>query len=419
MIANTTTTDYPTPQSVGQPFNIYNGTSPETSASAKQIIFGSRYTSTVNAFELVTYSVYAFINQEYDVYLIQDPGGANIVTTVVAFTAEVTGWARFNVQDVIVQPGAVFDIIAVTLEPQAAPTPVDAIYNYQTPQNPAVPAAGSIQHSRSQSDVMSISYEDDIGGDQTSLITNLTIGDLIAIGTVTWTVQSNIDETTYANVTVTPAIVGTAGVQTVTFTTALPQDTDYMEDVDYWLTSPFAGDVQGIIGIDVPLDSATLNDSAYGVDMTVIQIVLSPDWDVAAAGTSATSGESVSILTADETDWVRASTTLLQYGFATTTDNMWTELARFPIAINTGVKGTLTVDARRTDVLDIYNAEYATLAFNNAGVLSVDSADKFELGPMLLDIRAAADGTDLIFEVRGAISQDWDWQMAIFFRDIT
>jgi hypothetical protein len=416
MAANKKTADYPAPQAIGQPFNLYQGAAPETSASAKQVISGQRYTS-FEAVQLVSYSVYAFIDQDYDVYLVQDPGGENITTPIGSFTASVTGWSEFNIEPMLIKQNALFDIVSLTTAPPAAPTPVDATYNYLTPQNVSTPVAGDITHARSQADIMRISYTDDIGGDRTALIQALSIGDHIAIGATTWTVQNNDPDTGFANITVTPSITGTAGVQTVTFTVNAPQPTSYMEDVDYWLTSQFVGDAKGIIAIDVPYESATINESAYGIDIKVIQVALSDDWDVVAPGDAAT-GAARTRLTQDENDWVKASTTFLQYGFAITTDNQWTELARFPIAMNTGVKGTLTVDARRTDTLDLYNAEYATLAVNDAGVLSVQGIEKFELGPMLLGLRAAADGTDLILEVRGAINQDWDWKMAIFFRDI-
>jgi hypothetical protein len=415
MAANKTTSDYPAPITSGNPLAFYTGTSPVTQVSAKQVVQGNRYTNPTTAFQIVSYFVYTFIGEHYDVYLVVDPLGDRIVTSLASFTGASVGWAKFNVTPVIVDVGSTFDLIAVTTEPADTPVTVDYTYNYLTPQNAAVPASGEIQHPRSQPDVMGISHFDDGGTDRSATITGLVLGDRItAANGGEWIVQANTNEGAYSTILVSPATVGTAGVQVMSFETSVPTPIDYMEDVGYWPTTPYS--INGVVSVDDTYVNAIINDNAYGVDLEVVPVSVSEDWDIVAPGDAAASGSQA--LSRDEKTWVQASSTSLELDTAITSGNAWTEIARFPISVDTGVKASLTVDASRTDAYGKYNAEYAALAFNNAGTLDVNGAEKFELGPAQLTVRATADGTDLVFEVRGAVMQDWAWRMLIFFREV-
>ena len=138
----------------------------------------------------------------------------------------------------------------------------------------------------------------------------------------------------------------------------------------------------------------------------------SNDWDVVAPV------EPASSLSDQDVRWVQASSTQLRFDLTATTDSTWTEVARFPIDIDTGVKATFTVDGKRTDAYGIYNADLTALAFNNGGVLDVHLRRE-ELGQANLDSRVQSDGNDMVFEVKGRNNQDWTWGIAIFFRDFS
>jgi hypothetical protein len=63
------------------------------------------------------------------------------------------------------------------------------------------------------------------------------------------------------------------------FETVTPTPITGISDPDYWLTN-YPGLVQGLYSIDNA--PAVTTDSAYGVDITVQQAYISPDWDMLA-----------------------------------------------------------------------------------------------------------------------------------------
>ncbi len=415
MAANKTTSDYPAPTVIGSQFNFYNGVNSTSTDTVKQVIQGNRYSNPTNSYQILSYFVYTITGQDYDVYMVKDPLGDKILTNLNSFEASNTGWQKFNVTPVIVEAGTVLDLVAVTTEPADTPVTVDAQYSYNTPQNHRVPATGEIVQSRGTPELMSIHHIDNQGTDRTSLITGLIFGDKISNDTGSeWLVQTNTNQGTYSDLVVSPATVGSAVVQIFSFETTVPTPIEYLLDPDYWLSTPYT--INGIIAVDDTYPNATINDTAYGTDLEVIDVSLSEDWDIVAPGDAAASSEQQ--LTRDETAWVQASSAEIEVYRAITSGSAWTEIARFPIPLDTGVKASLTVDANRTDGFGKYSAEYAALAFNNGGTLDVSGVQKFDLGQTNLDVRETASGTDLVFEVKGRPNQDWAWRMVVFFRGI-
>jgi hypothetical protein len=416
MAANKVTTDYPAPQSVGAPFQIYEGAAPTANGSYKQVLSGARFTNTSEPFQLLSYQIYTESGQFYDVYSLTDGG---VINSLTSFTAETSGWTKFTIEPLIVGSGNVFELVSITTPPAGVPVEVDAIYNYLTPQNASPVATGEIMHSRSLATVMQISYTDDIGGDQTALIQNLTIGDTIQAGNVNWTVQTNVDNTTFATVTVSPAINALAGVQTVTFGTVAPSPITYMEDVDYWLTSQFAGQVQGIIAIDAPYDSATINDSAYGVNITINNVDLSPDWDIVAPGSGSTS-TSARTLTAGEAQWVSASATPFDWFETITTDNVWTEIGRTFVPDPSGTAGKIRATAKTTNgPIEFFSGHYEYLIARDGLTITVAEQVVSEFKPHpTVDVQVVVDGEYIVLEVRGRVGWDMSWQAVSFFDEI-
>jgi hypothetical protein len=165
--------------------------------SAKIVTYGNRYSFTNNGY-LTAYRVDVTAGNYYEVFIVRDPLGADIQERLAAFTATTTGWRTFTVEPTIVLANSVFDIVALTNEPPETPTPVTLSYAYNNPQNPANPVAGEISHSRSQSDLMRISYTDQVG-DQTATISNLSAGDTIEGAGMLWTVMVNVAGAGFAN----------------------------------------------------------------------------------------------------------------------------------------------------------------------------------------------------------------------------
>ena len=416
MIANKQTTDYPAPEAIGSPFDVYDGTLTPTSVLAKVVIYGNRYTFANDAY-LSSYRVDTTIGNDYEIFMVRDPLGAAVQTRLATFTATITGWTKFTIEPAIVLAGSVFDLIAVTNEPDATPTPVTLSYNYLTPQNPANPATGTISHSRSQSDVMQVSYTDQ-NGDQTATISNLSAGDTIEGAGMAWTITANVPDTGFATLTVTPAATGApTGIQDFLFNTTTPTQIEYGFDTDYWLTSTY--NAQGLLAIDSAYADITPNDTAYGTDITGQLLTLSEDWDVVTPGES-TGGTASQVLTRSEVSWVQANTEGIDYSDVMTSGNTWTTMGVITLPVDTGFRARSLITARRTDGFGIYHAEAIITAINDGGSVSAGDSvtHEFETSAAL-DTRVNISGSTVEFQVKGQPGQDWHWMAIIFNREIT
>ena len=415
MIANKQTTDYPAPEAIGSPFDVYDGTLTPTSVLAKVVIYGNRYTFANDAY-LSSYRVDTTIGNDYEIFMVRDPLGAAVQTRLATFTATITGWTKFTIEPAIVLAGSVFDLIAVTNEPDATPTPVTLSYNYLTPQNPANPATGTISHSRSQSDVMQVSYTDQ-NGDQTATISNLSAGDTIEGAGMAWTITANVPDTGFATLTVTPAATGApTGIQDFLFNTTTPTQIEYGFDTDYWLTSTY--NAQGLLAIDSAYADITPNDTAYGTDVTGQLLTLSEDWDVVTPGES-TGGTASQVLTRSEVSWVQQSAEIITRNEVSTVGNPWTELARTTIPASLGVVLSVIFEGQRTDAWNIYYREARAVIENNGGVVTVNATDIVIQSPNpQIETRYIVDGSDIVLEVKGRLTEEWSWKSVVFYNEI-
>jgi hypothetical protein len=279
MIANKETIDRAAPQKIGEVFTVYQGAGlNETPTLAKQIIFGNRYTVTINAFA-VGYRVDVVAGNVYTVFTVFDPLGTPIVRQELIFTAEITGWREVAIQAEIIKIGSVFDLVCVVQEPDPTPTTFTGDWNYTTPQNSVPPAVGVIVQARGNPQLLQVNTTDFNGGDRTAELATLTVGDQIDGANSSWAIQAITDNTTWFDFTVAPASIGAPlGVQLFTFETVVPTPITTGEDLDYWLTSIFNG--QGLWIADGDYDSIVPNDSAYGTDVFIQQADISDDWDL-------------------------------------------------------------------------------------------------------------------------------------------
>ena len=416
MIANKQTTDYPAPRPIGSPFGLYDGTLTPMTESAKVVSYGSRYTFGTDGY-ITSYRVNVTTGNYYEIFLVRDPLGADVQDRLAFFTATTTGWVTFTIEPTIVLANSVFDIVAVTNEPEATPTPTTLSYAYNNPQNPAAPAVGAISHSRSQSDLMQVSYTDQ-NGDQTVTISGLAAGDTIEGAGMTWTILVNSAQAGYANLTVSPAASGApTGIQDFLFNSTTPTPIEYGIDVDYWLNNP-QYNVQGLYAFDAPYHTNPPNDNAYGVDITVQQIEVSDDWDIVAVGEA--TGGTASTLSAREATWVRESSTNIDTSEVMTTGAGWVEDGRITIPLDTGHRIRVSITARRTDAVGYYYSNSAGIGYNVGGSVTVSGSDIFEeTTDPALESRMSVDGQDVVFEVKGQGSQDWLWRTVFFSKEIT
>ena len=273
------TTDYPAPVPVGVPANIYLGLAPSAPASAKQIIFGNRYTWSVSGY-LDTYRVRTTAGNNYTLYSVSDPLGTPIVAELSSFTADATGWLEISVPQRLILAGAVFDLIAVVSEPDPTPTTWNGDWNYSTPVNLAVPIAGQIIHANNALQLLRVHKTDNAAGDRGAELLALTVGDIIETQGLRWSIQSITDAGTYVTFGIAPGIQAAAdALSNFLFETVAATPITRMEDVNWWATNG-AGQVQGMYIEDGEYSAITPNNNAYGTDIHVVEATLSADWAI-------------------------------------------------------------------------------------------------------------------------------------------
>lgn len=294
MVANKTTTDYPAPLPVGDPFYAYQGNNGiEYPINAKQIIFGNRYTS-INTNKFLSFRIYTNIGYNYDVYIVEDPQGSKIIYPVINFTAENEGWAELNVNPLFILPGTEFDIVAIKDEKEPIVTTWQGNWNYTTPNNASTPNSGQISHANKLTNELRIHKTDNDGIDQSANLLSMSIGDKIKSPDIEWNIQNIIDRGVYISFEILPETQSSLdGVKIFTFETVTPAELKYISDDDYWLSSSIQG--KGIFIADGNYNDIVEDDNAYGIDIKVQQLELSPDWEILAysgIGSSNSGGES-------------------------------------------------------------------------------------------------------------------------------
>ncbi len=411
MVALTKTSDRAAPQAIGDPVQGYNGASPTTSASAKQVIQGARYNSAepvwINGFRF-----YTVTDNFYRVFSVSANGQVN---ELISFVAGSTGWNDFAAGPYLVPAGANFDLFSATSEPDPTPTIFSGDWAYSTPQNPAAPSTGAITHSRSQPGVMDISATDDNAGDRYAELALLGVGDIIDDGTVRWAIQSSTDNTTYFTFGVSPATNSTEGTKKFDFETVTPTPITYLSDPDYYLSNPR---VQGLLGIDTYYQDIVPDENAYGADIILQDASISPDWEMVAYS-SGGAGVASPSLNQYEHDWVSASAAAVDFGLVQTTDNTWTEIDRYTPAQNSAFVASLIFEGKRDDAWGVFYAEYKVVVENDGGALSATDIEVLRHSDNLqIMVRSVVDGADVAFEVRGATGQTWNWKLVTFYNEV-
>jgi len=264
------------PQLIGSSAYLYAGASPTAQVTAKQVWFGNRYTATVAA-SILKLRIYAITDTHYDTMIVTDPGGAGErVHPGTSFVAVSTGWVEVPISADVVPVGTVFDVMVRANEPDPTPTVWSGNWDYTMPNNPTIPTAGNISHSAKELGSLRINKTGD-DGDHTVAIEALAVGDIIEGSGQRWTIQAINDNTTWIDFTVSPAAQGAAGgVQAFNFETVTATPIDYMSDPAYW----GAGPTQGMLIVDGLYGDIVPDSNAYGVDIEVQELLLSPDWEV-------------------------------------------------------------------------------------------------------------------------------------------
>jgi hypothetical protein len=161
----------------------------------------------------------------------------------------------------------------------------------------------------------------------------------------------------------------------------------------------------------------TPNTNAYNLDLTFIPAVVSPDWDIQAVSSAALMPQASTA----EARWLRESTHIFEHYLATTTDSIWTEIARITEPEDVWRTGYVNLVAKRTDLPDRL-LMYANFNVWRDGVSPVvASSDAYSQagGHALMDFQVIGDGNDAVAQVKGFPGQTWEWDLTYFFRDVT
>jgi len=282
MVANKETSDTAAPQAVGVANFLYQGTGPELSTvSARQLVVGMSYTSTL-AFWLSGYRIHTVAGNHYEIISVLDPDGVGEVKFLNRFVATTSGWRDFGLMPRPITAGVKFDLYAIIYEPDPTPTTWDADYNYQKPNNSAVPTTGQIVHANKLDNVLRIhkTDADTVPTDRSAALLALQAGDIITVGLSSWAIQGVTDDGTYVSVDIAPAIqAAVSGVQNFTFEITAADTLSYARELNYWLGN---ANVRGLYVADDSWENAVANDNQYGVDVYVQEAYISPDWDLVA-----------------------------------------------------------------------------------------------------------------------------------------
>lgn len=276
-IANKQTADRPAPQPQGVESWVYQGTSPDDTIDAKELFVSQRYSFGVNRF-INGWRYWEVLGNEYRAYIIYDPDGIAQVENLLVWTALADGWVERNIIPKIAIAGTKFDLVIAIKKPADVPVSFSGPWNYQTPNNEATPGAGVISHAKKAMDSLRVNKEDDDGTDRSIELEAITPGDTISGAGIAWSVQAVADMGAWIDFTVAPATQGAPDdVQTFTFESVLSTPIQTIVDPDYYLNE---SQVSGWYKIDAGAPVET--QAAYGIDILIQQVAISPDWDLQA-----------------------------------------------------------------------------------------------------------------------------------------
>ena len=179
--------------------------------------------------------------------------------------------------------GETFDLVVIVREPDPVPEiAFTGDWDYDTPGNPKAIGNGDAWQPDNDTDELWMSYIDDNGANRGAELLSTTIGDVIDVGDLRWSIQSITDEGNWVRFGISPQVQsGTTGVRTFQFETVPDTSLSYEREVDRWLNDD---NISGLFGVDTPYSEIIADDNQYGVDIIVQQVSSSPCWEVVAYG---------------------------------------------------------------------------------------------------------------------------------------
>ena len=286
MISNKLTTDKAAPQSISDPYYIYNGggmnliTNPNL---VNYLAVGQRYINQKDGL-LSGYRFYVgkADGYEYKLVFIDRTDPQNIITKFGQnYTFSQTGVTEVSINPIFLLSGHTFDFLLLIKNHSTGTTLTNIKYNYLTPNNATDPNNGEINHANRELNILRVSKIDYDGNDQSSFLSTIKVGDEIEIETSKWEILNITNKTNSIDFEINPEVqFSNDGIYDVNFYHYAETTIEYNIENDYWSTTSY--NIKGLIQ-ENGFDNLTENDNAYPIDILVEDMEISEDWDFMAS----------------------------------------------------------------------------------------------------------------------------------------
>lgn len=288
MIAIAQTDDRSAPQPSGDSYWVRDEFSPpdfsETTSSNAVLYVGQRYTFSPSfiAEDVRIYLPLAAIGLSVGVWAVINPTGTyrilNLFPDTVIDETMVSQWIDIPWNQLYVTDGTTVDFIMTLRAPDQATT---FTYEWDYVRANGDPASGEIYHQSGGSVNEMRVHENDTGAvDRTSFLDNIGPGSKIYMADqdITWEVLEASKTGDVYTFIIDPAARAGAATSNFTFTYYGTSLIPYVYNTDLYLSD---SRIRGYFGNTYDPDNATyLNDTGYGIDIKVQNVIVSADWEV-------------------------------------------------------------------------------------------------------------------------------------------
>ncbi len=291
-IANKNTIESPAPQQEGDPINVIEIPGSETfsvsSVSASSLFVGTRYTFPQDAYvrQIRVYIPNANIGFKAEFWIVTDsttnPSFRQAVGEFTITANDVDKWLEFPIGLTVIQDGTTFDVVGL-YKPAVGATSFTYEWDYKRKNGD--PSSGEIWHqSGANADQMRVNQNDESDTNRSTDLDNIGPGsDILMVSSgMTWDVLDASKSGSVYTFLVDPAERAGEDSSNFTFTYYAPLAISYVVDANHYSTLTNVNGFLSTTGYDPSGSGVTLDNNAYGIDITVQDVLQSEDWDLMA-----------------------------------------------------------------------------------------------------------------------------------------
>ena len=192
-------------------------------------------------------------------------------------TADSEGWIKAEISPpVYVRKGTTYDIYVIIEDSTSTPVTTNAQYVYKTPATFRVPVNGEITHAQDNPGFLLVNKTDNQGGNQNTFLGSLGVNDSIVIDGFTYYITGNTEYPSYYEIGVTPTLLQTESVYTVTFNQVAASDILFSSESGYWDGT----NESGLYNENGEYQFVNVTNWQYSLDIEIGAYDTSDDWDV-------------------------------------------------------------------------------------------------------------------------------------------